>query len=282
MSTQAQLKGIHRSSLIEELESIEVRVWQDLQLAASRNAIEECGVNVDYIGSSVLATATKLDILALNRLIGYGLPGADDQMTLDIALGLAESYGIPRMFVQLAPFENRNRLERYLIKAGLGHYNRWAKFYRDTSPLTDVVSDLRVEAIGIDRADHFAEIFAPSVEWPPAARAWLKGLVGRPGWVHYLAYDGDKPVATAALFVQRQVAWVGFAATLPEYRGRGGQAVLMQRRLADAARVGCDTVVVETAQQTEQRNAPSYRNMNRFGFKLAYLRPNYIWRRPGR
>jgi hypothetical protein len=36
-------------------------------------------------------------------------------------------------------------------------------------------------------------------------------------------------------------------------------------------------VSVETAEDTVQRDAPSFRNMQRLGFEVAYARPNYLW-----
>ena len=40
---------------------------------------------------------------------------------------------------------------------------------------------------------------------------------------------------------------------------------------------GISSDVVETAEDTPQRNAPSYRNMLSFGFREVYVRPNYIY-----
>jgi GNAT superfamily N-acetyltransferase len=91
-----------------------------------------------------------------------------------------------------------------------------------------------------------------------------------------MAYDGGKAVSTGALFVSGEAAWLDFATTLPEYRGRGAQAALLARRIVDAAELGCRYLVVETAEDTPQRGAPSHRNMLRFGFQEAYARPNYI------
>jgi hypothetical protein len=50
----------------------------------------------------------------------------------------------------------------------------------------------------------------------------------------------------------------------------------MKKRFEIALSKGCTRVVVETAQQTAEKQAPSYRNMIRFGFKEVYVRPNYI------
>jgi hypothetical protein len=44
-----------------------------------------------------------------------------------------------------------------------------------------------------------------------------------------------------------------------------------------ATKLGCSLIVVETAEQTKDKPAPSFCNMRRFGFEVAYARPNYIF-----
>ena len=58
--------------------------------------------------------------------------------------------------------------------------------------------------------------------------------------------------------------------------GRGAQSALIARRIRDAAAAGCDCLMVETAQEREDYPVPSYHNLLKFGFQVAYMRPNYI------
>ena len=57
---------------------------------------------------------------------------------------------------------------------------------------------------------------------------------------------------------------------------QGAQSALLARRLQDAGAAGCDRFVLETAEERPERGAPSYRNALRFGFRTAYVRPNYV------
>ncbi len=52
---------------------------------------------------------------------------------------------------------------------------------------------------------------------------------------------------------------------------------MLARRIRDAAEAGCEMLVVETAEDRPDKPAPSYRNQLRFGFQVAYVRPNYIY-----
>lgn len=70
---------------------------------------------------------------------------------------------------------------------------------------------------------------------------------------------------------------MAIAATLPEFRGRGAQSVLLARRMEAARQLGCRYAVVETAAEQPGKVVQSYRNVQRLGFQLAYLRPNYLY-----
>jgi hypothetical protein len=76
--------------------------------------------------------------------------------------------------------------------------------------------------------------------------------------------------------VKGATGWVGFGATLPSHRKRGGQGAIMARRIAEGIDLGCKWLVTETGEDSPERPNPSYHNMLRTGFQLAYQRPNYI------
>jgi hypothetical protein len=50
----------------------------------------------------------------------------------------------------------------------------------------------------------------------------------------------------------------------------------MVQRLRDGIEMGCEWFVTETDEDTVANPNPSYHNMLRTGFKLAYTRPNYM------
>ncbi len=61
------------------------------------------------------------------------------------------------------------------------------------------------------------------------------------------------------------------ASTLPKFRRRGVQAVLLSARLAWAAAQGCDVAV-----SIAQPGSASHRNLKRQGFRIAYTRTKLI------
>ena len=154
--------------------------------------------------------------------------------------------------------------------------DNWAKVYRAATPDVVIRTDLRIERIGQAHAAAFAEVSCTAFGMPAVMQPWLTAGVGQPGWMHYLAFDGETPVAGGALFLKGDVGWLGIASTLPAYRRRGAQGALMARRIRDASELGCRWIVTETGEDTPEHPNPSYHNMLRTGFALAYQRPNYI------
>jgi hypothetical protein len=130
----------------------------------------------------------------------------------------------------------------------------------------------------IEHADAFADIALINFKIPMELRPMLTGFVGKPGWHHYLALDGDQPVSVAAMFIAGEVSWLGFGSTLESHRKRGGQGALFARRIEDGLKLGCKWFFTETGEDTPESPNSSYRNMIRTGFKLSYLRRNYVHR----
>ena len=80
------------------------------------------------------------------------------------------------------------------------------------------------------------------------------------------------------MFIAEGVGYLGFAATLPEHRGKGGQNALLAERIEHAREAGCDVVVTETGELREELPSNSYRNILRAGFTEVAVRAN--WLRP--
>ncbi len=87
------------------------------------------------------------------------------------------------------------------------------------------------------------------------------------GFVRYLASREGKPAGGAGMRIGEGIAQLCGASTRPEHRRRGVQTALLARRLADAARAGCDMAVVTT-----QPGSKSQENVQRRGFELLYTR----------
>lgn len=130
---------------------------------------------------------------------------------------------------------------------------------------------LRVTAVGPEAGATVAAVCLQG--FGRVEQAWWRGGLGRPGWTQVVAWDGDTAVATGALFVAGEHAWIGSATTVPAARGRGTHAALLQARLAMAAEQGAAQVSAKCAP-----GSASYRGLLRAGFTLSHRLMQ--WRRP--
>ena len=85
-----------------------------------------------------------------------------------------------------------------------------------------------------------------------------------------------EPYVKVSPHVSADVAWLGFGCTLESHRNLDAQGALFARRIQDGLLLGCKWFVTETGEDTPDSPNPSYRNMLRTGFELAYLRRNYV------
>jgi hypothetical protein len=219
-----------------------------------------------------------VDALALNRVVGLGGFAPATETQLDRVVELSRASGVPRLFIQVPPTAAPAMLPEWLQKRNARPYNRWVRLRHDPrAPLRETPdTELRVSESGREHARAFAGVVQQSYGFPPAVGEWTTAAMGRPGWTHYGAWDGDELVATGAVFVARQTGWLGFAATKESHRRRGAQSVLIAERCRKAATLGCDGVITDTAEDRPERPAASYRNLVRLGFAEAYRRENYV------
>lgn len=249
----------------------EAEAYADMFQAASPTM----GLRVERDRGMVALIAPNAPVLLFNRVIGLGLEGPESDDLLDRIAGLyADSalYGI-----QLTPMSQLRpeRLERFGLRAS----NRWAKMYREAEADLDVPTDLEVVQIGWERAEEFARVTIAAHGMPPTMAPWTAALVGRADWRAFAALEANAIVAVGMTFVRNDVAWLGLGGTLPSHRRRGAQGAIMAQRIRDAAAQGCRWVITETGEDLPERPNPSFHNMIRTGFELAYQRPNHIFRR---
>ncbi len=96
------------------------------------------------------------------------------------------------------------------------------------------------------------------------------------GWECLLAIDGAEPAGAAGIYVSEGAGYLGFAATLPEHRGKGAQTLLLAERIRRAAAAGCDVVLTETGERRDDLPSNSYRNILRAGFEEVAVTANWV------
>lgn len=250
--------------------------WFD---AAGPEFSAQLGLAAVPAADGIALRAAGLPGFLFNRAFGFGFDAPLDEPELERIL--ASYRGIPQFSIQPCPFADPPATRRWLDARGHRAYFNWVKWIRTTDDPPAAAADVRIERIGRDHASLFAELAAALFSLP-STKSWTERVVGRPNWTHYVAFDGDTPVAIAALFVHAEAANLISAGTIESHRGRGIQRALIARRIRDAAAAGCRWAVVETADDRPDRPSPSFRNQGRAGFRLLYRRPSHIWPDPAR
>lgn len=264
--------------LVAELEHAEVKAWTTFYQNATPAGIAASGLGSRSFGAAIALWMSKVDDVGFNRVIGLGLDGPPDTKAIEELVSTYERAMVPRFLVQLAPLVTLGPTLDAVTELGFARLDNWVRLVRDVASPGPVPTHLRVEVIEPDRAALFAETVCAGFGMGKEITPLVEGIVGLGGWHCYLAYDGDRPVASAVMVVDNRIAWLGFASTLPEARGQGAQSSLIARRILDARTAGCEYCCAETDEQTPERLAPSYRNVMRAGFEVGYLRPNYLYR----
>lgn len=230
-------------------------------------------------------------------LCAFGAPGVPSLMFnrvfVDAEAGLASYASVPRVLEALrargvadalvhAHLDARDAHDPRVLAlhaAGLQPFRRaWLKLARDAQPVEERGAALPLGVCRTDEAEGFAELVTRGLQLAQATAPLVSAIVQRPRWHVYVARDAGQVVASGALFVQGDVGHLGFAATLPSYRGLGLQRALIARRLRVAYALGCRLVTSETGEAVPGQPNPSEHNLRALGLRVIALRSN--WTRP--
>lgn len=268
------------STHAEAIERVERDAWLDLFAAAPPGAVEELGLAFARVDGIALLASRAVPITEFNRAMAVGVEMPAGTRDLEEAAAWLDAHAGKDWAFQSGPVGESDATRAWFDAHGLAPAgNGWAKFQLPAASFAGPPS--AAGSIGTRQAEAtdaatFGGIVRAVFGLPPSAAEWFAALVGRPNWTAYLACDGDVPVGAGAMFRQDGAAWLGIGATLSEFRSRGAQTALLARRIADACRSRIEVLTTETGYPAADATAfPSYRNVRRAGFDLAYVRPNY-------
>src|SRR6185437_10099998 len=190
------------------------------------------------------------------------LCGAENGLTAQGIARLIElfaSYNVKRFFVWLSPGPRMGAARDWLETEGLSRVRRtgYPTLWRRDGSVAPFRTDLEVREVGLDDVAAAREKLGETM-W----RGYLRSA-GEPNFFHYMAFDGARPVAIAALCIFEDIGYLMAAATNERDRKRGAQQALIARRVARAEQAGWSIQVSETLYMLEH----SLRNLQRAGFE---------------
>jgi GNAT superfamily N-acetyltransferase len=116
-----------------------------------------------------------------------------------------------------------------------------------------------------------ARSFFENTEISPEFLALFISTYHAAGAFFFIAEVDGVPAGGGMLSIHQEVASLGGAGTLPEFRNRGVQKALLVARLALAAESGCVLAMVAT-----MPGSGSQRNVERQGFRVVYTRTKFL------
>src|SRR4051812_27472885 len=140
---------------------------------------------------------------ALNRA---WLPGHTPGVTgvsIAAVLDHARSRGVTRLFVHCPPWATPDGFR----VPGARPVTPMIKLCQPANLAAEASSSLQVRAIEPSDRQLFGDVAAQGNEAPPFMADGFNSTVGQEGWRHYLAFEGDTPIAAAAVRFQAAVAW---------------------------------------------------------------------------
>lgn len=246
-------------------------VWLDMQCQPD-NLVRRQFSGAPFGGAYVTTDPdhqAKAASANMNRVYLCGAEAGMDRETVPRLIDLFASEGVSRFFVWLSPGPDMETARGWLGENGLSRV-RWTRYptlCRTVDVPVQFETDFAIREVG---ADEIASARAQLGEtlWPGFAQ-----VAGREGFFHYMAFDGERPVAIAALCIFEDIGYLMAAATAEADRKRGAQQALIARRIERAEAAGCATLVSETLTMLEH----SYRNLQRAGFVENFEKEVYEW-----
>lgn len=265
-----------RAELAAILDLGEAEALADVVRAAPEAYAAVCGASVAICDGVSSVIAPDGGGLWLNHVIGLGLQEPASEALVDALIQRHRRAGVPFLF-KINPFAQPGALTAWLEERGFRRTGMQCKLSRDlTLPAPVIETNLRVERVGPEFAQAFAGIVVEAFGMSSRLQPLIAGTVGRPGWVHIMAFDGEEPVATGAVFNYWETGWIGMDATLASHRRRGAQGAIMAARIRAATEAGLRWLTTDTRPDLPENPNPSYHNMVRTGFSLAYERGYYV------
>jgi Acetyltransferase (GNAT) family len=262
------------------IETVERDAWLDLFAAVPLDYAEACHVRSKRFDTFALLANKGVPISEFNRTLALGINEPLTEEVFDRLLEWLISNAAPTWAIQLVPEASRAVVDGWMDKRRIKQSGTgWAKFQRNarSAEAPSRSTDLRVGMVGPSESMTFGKVVADGFGFPATVIPWFAALVERPNWRAYLAYEDDVPVGCGSLYIGSGWGWLGIEVTLRDYRGRGAQTALINRRVADGIDAGLIGFTAETGNPLpdEERQSISYQNYLRAGFTKAYTRVNY-------
>lgn len=259
----------------------ELRFREDLWRTAPIDAVEEAEVICRRFGPIQATVFGELpNATIMNHVQGAAEPGAVEGGHLAEAIEWLRSREVDYLVSVGLDRPGTRQAEDWLRSRGYERGSTVRRYTRTVPPpsqVDPVAGPVVIRELDALETEGMSHIIVNALNLPGLSTVLLLGLPDRPGWHCYSASLEGREVATGSLLVIDKLALICLDATLPEARRRGCQTALLRRRLREAGRLGCETVIAEVSDDHPTCRVATT-NLERAGFtEIASL---VNWRRP--
>jgi len=223
--------------------------------------------------SEMIAGGTAIfggGVYPANHIVGMGLYGPVTSSDVDRVEEFYRSRGVACEIV-VSPLADRSLLEQLAPRGyRITEFNSVLIRRLEANELVEPPSGITVERVTEATEKLWDRVIAKGfAEFGPLPENLFAAFASVPDSLCFLARVDGQPVGGAVGGIMREagIAALFGTATLPEFRSRGVQTSLINRRLWEAAKAGCEYAVVSTLP-----GSGSQRNMERMGFRVAYTK----------
>lgn len=205
-----------------------------------------------------------------NHIVGMGLYGPVTVADVDRVEEFYRSRGVPCEIV-VSPLTDRSLLE-VLAPRGyrITEFNSVLILRLARHDLIGPADGITIERVNEVTEQIWDRVIAKGfAEFGPLPENLFAAFASVPDTLCFLARVEGQPAggAVGAIMQEAGIAALFGTATLQGFRRRGVQTALINRRLWEAAKAGCEYAVVSTLP-----GSGSQRNMERRGFRVAYTK----------
>ena len=266
------------------IETAELRAWAELTAAVPPDHVDRIELHVSRLAGALVLRCRGGGFHRglFNRPIGFGVlePVTRDAVD-DLVAGYREA-GVDRFIVPLQPHCRPPELEGWLVAAGLGPHGAWDRIVRGGEPLqaepsTAAGRRLEVSVVDSGSVDAWADFLCDV--YHVDAGPWLRALLDRPGWRHFLAREDGEIVAARSRYLPSDGGLVFLAIDGPvpgvmtsDY---APDAALCRAIVEDGLARGANGFVADVEAPSPSLDTPAYEDFGRLGFTRPYARIHY-------
>jgi hypothetical protein len=224
------------------------------------------GVHIRSFGKALAFLVQRAHSSTFNSV--HHISG-DDLPYLNTLLDWYHSYDTLCSF-EVVPLLSSPLLLWHLAKRGFYQSGFYNVLYGLPRIAKATFPHITIRAVQPEEKDLFADIYFTSFGVPKTSennyvRESIRALVEIPSNMCFFALIEKSVAALAVLSLFEGIGYLALAATLPSFRGYGCHKALLQARMEQAARQGCQLIIGQAGVGTS-----SQRNMEHVGLRLAY------------